>query len=70
MNARTLMEKLEPFKGEEWIDVVDEINRIALAHSYTINVIDPDAPGNLDQDFSRLNVRINKQFVITSFTIG
>jgi hypothetical protein len=71
MNAHTLIEKLGPFQGEELIDVLDEIQRIAVAHGYSVNVIDPEFnTGSIDQDFSRLNVRTDKESIITSFTIG
>ena len=71
MTAHTLIEKLVRFKGEEILDAIDDIQRIAHAHGYTVNVIDPEFnTGSIDNDFSRLNVRTDKESVITSFTIG
>jgi hypothetical protein len=71
MTAHTLIEKLVSFEGEELIDVIDAIERIAGAHGYFVNVIDPEFnTGSIDNDFSRLNVRTDKDSIITSFTIG
>jgi hypothetical protein len=71
MTAHTLIEKLVRFEGEELLDVIDEIERIARASGYTINVIDPQFnTGSIDNDFSRLNIRTDKDSVITSFRIG
>ena len=71
MNAHTLMAKLAPFKGKELIASIDEINQIAKDYCYDVNVIDPEfSAGNIDQDSDRLNVRVDKNSVITSFTIG
>jgi hypothetical protein len=71
MNAHTLIEKLVRFEGHELIDVIDDIVAIASRNGYTVNVIDPEInTGSIDHDFSRLNVRTDKDSVITSFTIG
>jgi len=71
MTAHTLIEKLIRFEGYDLIDALDEIERIAKFHGYSVNVIDPEFnTGSIDQDFSRLNVRTDKESIITSFTIG
>ena len=71
MNAHTLIEKLVRFEGADLLDVIDDIEGIASRNGYRVNVIDPDInTGSIDHDFSRLNVRTDKDLVITSFTIG
>lgn len=71
MTARTLIAKLQPFKGSQIIDCIDQITSIAQALKYSVNVMDPEFNGaSIDNDDARLNVRTDKDSVITSFTIG
>jgi hypothetical protein len=71
MSARTLMAKLQPFEGKRLIDCIDEIKAISESMRYSVNVVDPAFNiFNIDNDYSRLNVRTNAAGTITSFTIG
>lgn len=71
MSARTLIEKLRPFEGRPLIDCIDEITAIATSLRYSVNVLDPDYNvSSINEDYSRLNVRTDKDSVITSFTVG
>lgn len=64
-----LIAKLAPFKGKQVIACFDDISKIAAG--YSINIIDPEFnTGSIDEDARRLNVRTDKDSVITSFTIG
>lgn len=71
IQARSLVEKLKQFQGEELIDVIDHITRMAEAHDYVVNVVDPEFNRDaIDVDYSRLNVRIDANSKILAFTIG
>ena len=71
MTAHTLIQKLRPFKGQQIIDCVDEIEAIAKPLGYSVNVMDPTYNVvSIDSDYRRLNVRTDENSVITSFTLG
>lgn len=71
MTAHTLIQKLRPFKGKQIIDCIDAIKAIAEPLRYSVNVMDPDYNvSSIDSDYSRLNVRTDRDSVITSFTVG
>lgn len=71
MKHLDIMIELHPFKGKQVIDCFKEINGIARDRGLYVNVMDPEfntAP--IDNDGKRLNVRTDKDSIITSFTIG
>lgn len=69
MTPRQLIEKLAPFKGKMIKDCIDEISSIAI--DYTINIMDPTFNTlAIDNESNRLNVKIDNNSIITSFTIG
>jgi hypothetical protein len=72
MSDHALIHKLQPFKGKMLIDCIDKIKFIAeLNGGYRVNVIDPKYnTGSIDNEPDRLNVRIDKESFIISFTIG
>lgn len=71
MSARTLVAQLAPFVGREMIGCIDEIKVIAAEARYSVNVMDPDYNvSSINEDYSRLNVRTDASYRITSFTIG
>jgi hypothetical protein len=71
VSDRDIVSELECFKGKRVIDCIDEIESAAHPQGYYVNVIDPQFnTGSIDSDPQRLNVRANRDFVITSFTIG
>ena len=66
-----MFDELRPFVGTTLIASIDAIERIAAAHRYSVNVIDPQINiGSIDEDPKRLNVRIDDASVITLLTIG
>lgn len=71
VTARVLIEKLQPFIGKQIIACTDDIESIAHALGYSVNIIDPQFnTGSIDQEPTRLNIRTDKDSVITSFTVG
>jgi hypothetical protein len=69
--SEALIASLAPFKGRQIITCIDDIQIIADAHSFSVNIIDPAFnTGSIDNDPKRLNVRTDENSVITSFTIG
>lgn len=71
MTAHTLIQQLQPFKGKQIINCIDDIQMIADQHGYSVNVIDPEFnTASIDNEPKRLNVRTDKDSVIISFTIG
>jgi hypothetical protein len=70
VTARALIHKLQTFKGRQIKDVADQIAAIAIG--YRVNVMDPEINNrnSIDNESDRLNVRTDKDSVITSFTIG
>jgi hypothetical protein len=65
------MAKLLHFKGKQIIDCADQIEAIAERLGYAVNVMDPAFNGpSIDEEPNRLNVRTDKNSIITSFTIG
>lgn len=66
-----LMVELYHFKGRTIIECFNDIQEIAHAHGFRVNVMDPEInTGNIDSEPDRLNVRTDKDSVILSFTIG
>jgi hypothetical protein len=66
-----LIAELQPYTGKQLIDAIDNIQSIADAHGYSVNVIDPDFnTTSIDNEATRLNVRTDKNSIITSFTVG
>jgi hypothetical protein len=71
MTGRALIRKMSPFEGKQLIAAYDEIKVICEGDGFTVNVIDPKFnTASIDNDKKRLNVRTDKDSVITSFTIG
>jgi hypothetical protein len=71
MTARALIRKLKPFEGKQIIDAYDEIKAIAEGNGFTVNIRDPDYNiFPIMDDPKRLNVRTDKDSVITGFTVG
>jgi hypothetical protein len=66
-----IMIELYPFKGKQIIECFNDIQEIAHLHGLRVNVMDPEMnKTNIDNEPDRLNVRTDKDSVITSFTIG
>jgi len=62
---------MQPFKGKQIIGAIDTIKAIAEPLGYKVNVMDiVFNVVSIDNDYQRLNVRTDKDSVITSFTIG
>jgi hypothetical protein len=71
VKAHAIIEALQSCIGKQLIEAIDEVERIAAARRYSVNVIDPQFNvGSIDEDDRRLNVRTDNTSVITSFTIG
>jgi hypothetical protein len=71
MSRSSLMADLQTYIGHAIIECADAIEKIAKAHRYSLNIIDPDFNiGSIDNDESRLNVRTNRDGVVISFSIG
>jgi len=71
MSARTLIEKLRGFKGQQIMTCEPEIRAIAEPLGYVINVMDPDYNVSpILADRKRLNVMTDRDSVITNFTTG
>ena len=71
MTTHTLMDKLRPFTGKQLIECIDQIAAIAELMKYSVNVMDPEYNiSSINEDYHRLNVRTDKDSLITSFTIG
>jgi hypothetical protein len=65
-----LIHFLNPLKGHELDDAIDVIETAAHAAGFSVTIIGHDAPGPIDNEADRLNVRIDEDFRITGFTIG
>ena len=71
MSRPPVLDQMRPFVGQSLIESIDEITRIATAHRCTVNVMDPQINRiSIDNEPLRLNVRTDKDSVITMFTIG
>lgn len=71
MSERALLEKLAPYIGGQIIGCIDAIESIAHFRGYSVNVMDPAFNGAaIDSEPKRVNVRTDKDSIITSFTIG
>lgn len=71
MTAPALIAELDRFKGKQIITCIDDIQTAADAHGYSVNIIDPEFnTASIDNEATRLNVRTDRDSVITSFTIG
>jgi len=71
VTARALIQKLQPFEGKQLIACIDEITAIATSLHFSVNVIDPAFNvSSIDEDPWRLNVRTDRDSIITKFTIG
>lgn len=71
MTAPALIAELDRFKGKQIITCIDGIQAIADAYGFSVNVIDPEFnTASIDNEATRLNVRTDRESVITSFTIG
>ena len=71
MTSHKLIEKLRPFTGKQLIECIDQITAIAEPMKYSVNVMDPEYNiSSIDENYRRLNVRTDKDSLITSFTIG
>jgi len=70
MSRASLMASVQGFVGQPTNDCIDLIKEAAILNRYTVLTLDPDAPGSIDIDYSRLNVRQDKDGVILSFSIG
>jgi hypothetical protein len=71
MSHLEIMIELHPLKGRQVIYCAKDIEIIARKYGLYVNVMDPDfntAP--IDNDAKRLNVRIDSDSKIISFTIG
>jgi hypothetical protein len=66
-----VLDHLRPFVGKTLIESIDEITRIAASHRYTVNIVNPQfRKVDIDEEPLRLNVRTDKDSMITMFTIG
>jgi hypothetical protein len=66
-----IMTELYRFKGKQVIECFNDIQEIARAYGLSVNVMDPEINKiNIDNEPDRLNVKTDKDSVITSFTIG
>lgn len=71
MTSSALLAELDPLKGRQLIECIDEIKSIAGGHRFSVNVRDPEFNVvSIDRDYRRLNVLTDANSVITSFTIG
>lgn len=72
MTHLNVMSELHPFMGKQIIDCSKDIEIIARYHGLRVNVMDPkiNNKNSIDNEPDRLNVRTDKNSVITSFTIG
>jgi hypothetical protein len=66
-----VLDQLRPFVGKTLIESIDEITRIAGSHRYTVNIVNPQFKKvDIDEEPLRLNVRTDRDSVVTMFTIG
>lgn len=71
MSHLGIMIELYRFKGKQIIECFNDIQEIALQYGLHVNVMDPEINKvNIDNEPDRLNVKTDKDSVITSFTIG
>jgi hypothetical protein len=71
MSRPPILDQLRPFVGKTLIESIDEITRIAASHRYTVNIVNPEFKRvDIDEEPLRLNVRTDRDSVITMFTIG
>lgn len=67
--AMTLRD-FEGFKGKEIRYAADAIDAIAAKHKLAVAILDEGLPGNIDVDMARLNVTVDKNQRVKSFSIG
>jgi hypothetical protein len=71
MRRHSILRELEPFKGRQLIDVADEMKAIAEKAGYRINPMDTEInKSEIDVEDDRIDVRIDKDSNILSFSIG
>lgn len=58
------------YVGKELKDVDDAITAEATKLGLTVSVDDPEFPKNIDRDPKRLNLVVDKDFIITHTYIG
>lgn len=71
MTPHALISKLQSFKGWQLIKAIDDIKSIAEPLGYSVNVTGGMfRVGSIDNEPMRLNVRIDADSIIRSFSIG
>ncbi|QPF81689.1 hypothetical protein IC762_17860 [Bradyrhizobium genosp. L] len=71
MNPHALIHKLAAFKGWQLIKAIDDIKSIVEPLGYSVNVTGGLVNvGSIDNEPTRLNVRIDADSIIKSFSIG
>lgn len=62
---------LNLFLGKQIIDCYDQIEAIAKSKGYSVNVMDPTVNNsNIDVNYQRLNVHVDDDSKIISFSVG
>ncbi len=70
MSVASLMAGVHPFIGYPVNNHIDAIKAIADRNRFSVLIMAPDSPKNIDRDESRLLVRQDEDGKITSFDIG
>lgn len=66
------LHSFDAFKGKQLQHVADQVQFIANQHHYEVNVLDPanGISGNIDVEPNRLNIWVDKDSLVTRFTVG
>jgi len=70
MSRASLIAGVHPFIGYPVNNHIDAIKAIAARNHYSVLIMDPDAPRNIDRDESRLLVNQDGDGNIISYDIG
>ncbi len=70
MSVASLIAGVHPFIGYPVNNHIDAIKAIAERNRFSVLIIDPDSPKNIDRDERRLLVRQDKDGKIISYSIG
>jgi hypothetical protein len=62
--------RLLPLIGWTLIHVSDDLTADAKRHGLRVNVLDPEAPRDIDRENDRLNVRVDADFKIKEIHVG
>jgi hypothetical protein len=58
------------YLGQVLVHVADDLKADAAKHGYLVNVLDPEAPRDIDREADRLDVIVDAEFKIRDIHVG